>query len=294
MNWNRVINVFLLIFALLNIFLWRYQIQYEENRYTINQVRKDQLSTVLSNNGISSYVFLPEYYPTSQLELEAPSIDKNEISTSILGDDYTRGLKDGMEVHESNLGSITYYTDVKQSYIFYKGSGVKYLPKDLTSSAVDQVAKEFARDLFGKDVKMEITVRKNIKDSEEEAGYQLEMNEIFRDKIIFQTFIKLRITRQGIMEALAVRYKPLDYYGNNKNIYPYDEAIYSLIYYMKENETQDIEGEGHISDVDIGYYIMDVDTRRYEYQVDPYYRIIFSDGSVYYINAYTNDVFESY
>jgi hypothetical protein len=45
-----------------------------------------------------------------------------------------------------------------------------------------------------------------------------------------------------------------------------------------------------ISNIDIGYYLVDVDKRKYEYQLDPYYRIVFKDGDTYYINAYTNDI----
>ncbi len=86
----------------------------------------------------------------------------------------------------------------------------------------------------------------------------------------------------------------MGYVGENRNIYPFDEAMYSLMYYLEDDLEKMVVVDSvlkkTIKHIEIGYYLVDVDWRKYAFRLDPYYRIIFDDGETYYINAYTSDI----
>jgi len=298
MNWNKVINVLILLFAVINISLFAYKTNYESNRYILPEERANQVYSALYAKGIGIYEFIPQYYTKRQIELEAPIIDQEKIQKAILGDQVTITPGETLGEKISNgQESLTFYNGEQEGYIFYKSDKSSYISKDMTINNVEKVAFEFAKDLYGDDIDMEVTYRKIItedKDNGVEKGYRIEMNEIFKDDIIFQSYIKLYITEDGIKEALAVRFNPIDYVGSEKNVYPFDEVMYSLMYYLEDElEAMVIEDnvlKKLIKDIDIGYYLIDVDRRKYIYNMDPHYRIIFESGETYYINAYTNDI----
>jgi len=293
MNWNKVINVLILIFLVINILLFGWQKVNEDERYTLPDDREKQMQNVLRRNGIGIYLTIPEYFPMRQVELFAPKVDSDRIRRSMLGD-IVQSEIDAVTLGERIFNeneSLTFYVGEQDGYIFYKSVQSSYVPENMTKGEVDKVALEFAEAMFGENVDMEVTYRKSISTSPKD-GYRLELNERYKEDLIFQTFIKLDITPEGIKEALAVRYDPVDYIGPKKNIYPLDEVAYNLMYFL-EDELDTYVEKGlakFISNIDIGYYLVDVDKRKYEYQLDPYYRIVFKDGDTYYINAYTNDI----
>lgn len=292
MNWNKVLNVFILIFLMINIALFLYQGYYEEVRYTLSAEKEAQLSKVLNSNGISIYKLIPSFYPKSQLELKVPSDDRESIVERVLG------TKVSSRIEANGLGervftdteSLVFYVGTQLGLIYYTGTDDKYRPKNMTLSEIESVASAFSKELFGEDVEMVITAEKAT-----EGGYRIEMNEKFKDSIIFQSYIKLLITQNGIEEALATRFEPIGQVGQRKNIYPFDEIMYSLMYYLYDeihaSSDSDDKLKKIVRDIDIGYYLIDANVKDIVMQADPYYRVIFEDGDIYYINAYTNDIY---
>lgn len=285
--------MFILIFLLINIALYGFQNLSEEKRYEISNERIAQMSSVLNRNGLVLYSYiLPDYYPMNRLELEAPTADKEAMNRRIFGDEVPETRMENVPVRErlfTKDQSLTFYYGEQKGLVYYEGSSDKYIPKDLTISSVDDVAKAFAKDLFGDGVDMEITYRKTADNT-----YRIEMNEKYKERLILQSYIKMTISESGIEEALAIRYNPSEFIGTKENVYPFDEVVYSLMYYLEEESNSDepyIE-KRKIKDIDIGYYIIDQDMRKLLYQVEPYYRVIFDTGEIYYINAFTNSIYK--
>ena len=292
MNWNKVLNMFILIFLAINISLFLFQGYYEERRYTLSADKEVQLSKVLNSNGISIYKLIPSFYQTARLELKIPADNKEFIVERVLGKKVSSRIEaNGLgERFFTDQESLVFYVGEQLGLVYYSGVDEKYKPKNMTLSEVESVAKEFALELFGDEVKMVITAEKAT-----EGGYRIEMNEEYKDSIVLQSFIKMSITEDGIEEALAIRYEPLGYIGQRKNIYPFDEIMYSLMYYLYEeihslNQSED-KLKKIVRDIDIGYYLIDSSAKDFVMQADPYYRVIFEDGDIYYINAYTNDIY---
>lgn len=292
MNWSKLLTVMIMVFLVINILLFSYQRFYERNRYTLSKERESQLNSYVNSEGVVLYYVIPSYYPKSSLELNSPKMDKEAIAKRILGDVQESRLEDTSlaERRFNENESLTFYAGDQEGVIFYKSTNSSYIPKDMTIGSVDAIAMRFAKDLFGSEVDMVVTYRK-ANDPGTEEGYLIELNEQFKDTIIFQTYVKLKITKEGIKEAIGIRYEPIDFVGVKKNIYPFDEVIYSLMYYLKDDLAKiKVDPKKTIKDIDIGYYLIDVDQRKIVYQVEPYYRIIFNDGETYFINAYTNDI----
>lgn len=296
MNWNKVLNVFIIILVVVNLGLFGFDKYNEQFKYVLTNERVEQLTRVMNLKGVQYNGFLSgdvkNYYPMTSVELEAPSADKESIIKRILTDEVPETRMESMPVRErvfTETQSLTFFYGEDRGVVYYEGSGSHYQPKDMTIEAVDIVAKAFAKDMFGEDVVMTITDRKMSNDS-----FRIEMNEVFNDRIIFQTSIQLQITSEGIKEATAVRYKPLETVGNRESVYPLDEVMYNLIYYL-ENEEADQEGildKLEIRDIDLGYYIVDSNRNKLVYEVEPYYRFIFESGEIYYVNGFTNVIYK--
>lgn len=295
MNWNKVMNVFILLFLVLNVALFLYQWQYEDERYTLSSDRETMLTKILGREGVTIYNWIPKFEPMETIVLGEPVKDKERIIETIIGDQYT------IEPDEFNLGekvsdgeqTLIFYFGEQEGYIYYSSETGHYVPENLTKNSVEKVAKQFAEDLYGEDVVMETTLDTQIKDDNDvPLGYRIEMNEIYaRDqRQIFQSFIKLYVTEDGIQEALAVRYPPIELGSEVKDIHAFDVVMYNLMYYLSE-ELEELRSEGvtkTIKEIDVGYYLQDVDTKKLTYELEPHYRVVFIDGDTYYINAYTN------
>ena len=269
------------------------QKNYESERYIMSDSRADQVRKVLNEVGISIYTYIPGYYPQTQLRLESPTLDKDKIIQKILGDTYESRLDDDYFAERifNDQQELTFYMGDQKGMLYYKlKEGEKaYIPEDLTDASVRKVILQFAEDLFGEDTNMQPTYWKEI----EGAGYRIELNESYKGNLVLQSYIKLYITMDGIEEALAIRYKPIEFSGGKQNIYPFDEVIYNLMYYLEENNEIQVEGSGRgIRHIDIGYYVVDEGARNLTFRADPYYRVIFNDGDVYYINAYSNVIYK--
>lgn len=295
MNWNRVLNVFILIFIGINIALYGYQNHYEKERYYLSQERMDQLTSFINQHEAKLYTFIPKHYPKSSLKIEAPKLNKEEVFERVLGSRVTRRLNEEGEHITNEIASLDFYSGERKGMIYYSGGGASYIPENLTHESVEKQVAQFAKDLYGDEVNMQITNWKEDVDVNGNPGYRVELNENYHENIVFQNYIKCLVTQDGIIEALAIRYRPIEYLGQKRSIYPFDEVIYSLFYYLEDQGSSigtGTEEEWTIRDVDIGYYLIDADERNLVYQLDPYYRIIFGDGDIYYINAFTNGIYK--
>ncbi len=297
MNWNKVLNVFIVIFLVINVFLFFYHRQYATERYMLSESRYSQLQTVLESNGILLYKYMPTYTPMSMLVVNAPEKDREAIVANILGSKYDiKANSNGLgEVLSAGDESLTFYYGEQEGYVYYKSEGRHYIPENFTDDAIEKVAGQFAADIFGEDVDMEVTLNMPQKDVDGEVvGLRVEMNEkLGNNTSIFQTYIKLYITRDGVEEALAVRFTPVELENNEQKIHAFDTAMYNLMYFIKGEENSSETGEPlgrKINDIHLGYYIPDVDNKKLTYEVEPHYRIVFENGDTYYVNAYTNAI----
>lgn len=287
MNWNRIVNIFIAIFLMINIAIFSFSTYKNVQRYTLPADRATQLRSILFKNGYTLYTYVPQYFPMKKIVLEAPQLDEEKITEVIFaGEDVTRtfgtyGTR--YERYRSDQQELTFYKGVDFGKIDYTGTNSNYIPESFTKEAVEKVGKAFAEDITLSIPKLKLTISTKFNDY-----YLLEFNEVYKGEILFCSYVSLKVTAKGVEEASTLRYAPVEFKGKEAKLYPVDEVLYNFM-----SKVQPKEGELYsIKSLDLGYDLGRGDLEgNYYAQAVPYYRIkIDSREDYYYINAYTNEL----
>ena len=284
MNWNKILSVFIVIFLVINLGLYGVRSIRDQRSYTLSNNRTRQLETMMKQKGVTMYDYLPEFYPKAILELKSAEWKKEEILAKIFGGQdyrseitYQAALADS---YQNDRQQLAFYTGDHSGTLYYKGENERYVPDSSALSALEAKALLFVRDLVGDGKQFQVTNRQ-VKGSE----YLLDINGVFRGQIIFSSQFQVQIGEKGISEAIGHFYEPLEFDGAAQEIYAFDEVMYYFMNKMEEKGKKNII----IKDADIGYWILDSDTRQLTIEATPVYRLILEDGSIYYIDAYQNE-----
>ncbi len=283
MNWNKILNIFILIFFVANLGIFGISYFQAEKKYTISAEREEQLREILKNKGLALYTQLPTYYPMKTVTLKKPQADKEKIAKRILNE----GLFDrafGADLDSYSLGEqeLRFYKSTRNGEIYYKGKNQKYFPKDFTQKELERVSSILAEDLMLGIPDMEITYLKTY-----EEYSIIELHEVFKNKILFCNYVSIKVNKDGSIEASAKRYEPLEFSAEKQEIYSVDEILYSFAESIEKNASEMYS----ITDIDLGYEIGEEKINDSNGETaSPYYRIKLHNEFVYYVNAYTNEV----
>lgn len=283
MNWNKIINIFIVIFMIINFGIYYVSDSRNEQKYTLSHEREDQLRDILYQKGFALYTHVPSNYPMKKIVIQSAQINKDKIAEVIFDDEtYTRTFGTESEKYESTKQTLLFLKGSQKGIISYSGINEAYVPKNFTREEVEKVGKAFAEDITLSEAEFELTFSKAY-----DHYYVLEYNEIFKDQILFCNYVKLKVTEEGVSEARALRYVPSDFVDKKEKIFPVDEALYNFV------ESVNL-GEGElysIKSIDLGY---DLGINSLEEngtaEVIPYYRIKLHNEFVYFVNAYTNEL----
>lgn len=285
MNWNKVLSIFILLFLLLNGVLYFYREGQTLKRFTISGSRLNQLEKVMKEKGVAMYAFLPDYYPKAGLELKVAEWKKEEVLSRIFeGQDYQSEITMGAtlaDTYQSDTQLLSFYTGEHSGTLYYRGRNARYIPESLTLQAMEKKALQFVKDLTGNSFDFQVTNRKS-----QDGGYLLDINGVYRNEIIFSSYFQIRIDAEGVREAAGKFYEPIDWIGEPRDIYAFDEVMYYFMNTMEEKGEKGII----IKDADVGYFILDPHSGQLTTESVPVYRIILEgDERLFYIDAYQNE-----
>lgn len=288
MNWNRVLSIFILIFAGLNVFLYFWINWRNTEQFTLSEERRHQLQTIMEKKGVNLYSEIPDFYPMAKLDLRVVDISHEKaVKTVFKKAPYTFGIEyKGLvaDSYRSKGQSLIFYSGDKKGTIYYKADEPSYVPDSLALKSFEKTALQFATDLLADKADFAITYRRD-----KLKGYRFEMNQLFRDKPIFSSYLRVEIEQDGIKEVLATYYEPIDYQGEPRHLVPFDEVVYHFIDYLATNGEQQVT----IKDADVGYYVYDPKRKQLQIEATPVYRFILDDDSRYYVDAYENTIIEN-
>lgn len=283
MNWQKVINIFIVIFIVINLIMIGINKEIDNRRYNLSNERKNQLSNILSIKGFSLYDHIPGFFPMKKIILNPPSVDKEKIAKAMFKDqEYVISFTANGEVYKTEDQEIEFMKGDKKGQIIYRGETGEYKPNSLESEEVKKTGKKFAEEITLSVPKLELTFIKQVDDF-----FILEFNEVYKGEILFCSYVHMKISANGVEEAVAIRYAPESFKGEEQKLYPIDEALYNFL-----SKVHPDEGERYyIKGIDIGY---NLGTQGNELNIlveaVPYYRIKLDNGLTFYINAYTNEL----
>ncbi len=286
MNLQKMLNVFILIFLIVNVGLYFFIDWQDKDEYILSEERKDLLADVLDKENILLYKEPIDYYPRPELNVHQPVQLEKGLMEKMLGDDLGKmTIADESYAYEMGTEKLIFDHSNEKKPVFYSASEPTYVPKVYTKEGYDEIVKTFVEDFTLGEGQYVLTDDRKLED---ENAYIYYFNEQFEGELIFSNEVVVKVVeKSGITEARAIRYEPYGYDDAVRELYGVDEAIYSLI----AEVDKDPEEQWKITDIDIGYYIGQDDSNDiYNMSIEPYYRIKLSTGVTFFINAYTNEL----
>lgn len=294
MNLQKMLNVFILIFIILNIGLFSYNTYNDSVKYTLSNARVDLLRETLANKGVLLYSIYPtKYYPMSKLVIREPEHNESELISKLFGEESVSGLSD--EEHRYGNGTNgqeeTLILKVKKKerkgLVIYNNMAPDIITSNIRNPLeVQQLVDPFVETITLGNGKFEL-----VDERSNEVNAMFEYNERFEDQLLFCNEVIVRVSELdggfGITEATSIRYTPLYFSEEQYQIYPADEVLYKFLMYVEEEGLSDIR----ITNVEIGYLLGPDGLRNLKSdEIDPYYRIRTGDGQEFYVNAFTNEL----
>ncbi|MDF1616445.1 hypothetical protein [Petrocella sp. FN5] len=284
MNMQKMLNGFIIIFLVINVGLFLFIYQRENTRYTLSSERVIQLENILEKNNIYLLDHLPNFYPKSRLRVSMPIDMEKELVEGFFLDEAVRFIiSANAHTHETSRERLTFDQVNEKGRVFYGSSEPTFVPKNLLDHEKIKTASQFVKEMTQSKGKFELTDQR---DGDDFSIYYY--NERFLGELIFSNETVVRIEKEGITEARAIRYVPQGFVGSPLEIFPADEALYKFMNYIRAFEETSIM----ITDLDLGYAIGQSTLENVIWiEIEPYYRIKLSTGQTYFINAYTNEIY---
>lgn len=289
MQIQKMLNVLILIFLVINVGLFFYLRQAEESEYTLTNARIEQVKNILEDRGIILSTDIPTaFYPMARLIIEQPEHLEKELETRFFGDEASVRYSDGenrVTGPSDNGGILKFLTGDEDGRIIYINETPVYTVGDFGSIIeLRNTANGFVKDLTLDSGDYEITDERL---NEEKSFYFFYFNESYEDALLFCNEVRLKMEEKGITEATSIRYIPRFFDEEAMEIYPADHMLYEFMGYLGDEGMTDVE----IRDIDLGYHLgPDGLGNQLTAEIEPYYRVRIGTGQTFYINAYTNDI----
>lgn len=298
MHIQKMLNVLIVIFLIMNIGLFFYTQQRNEVRYTLSEARRTQATDVLALNGVDIYAHLPDFYPRPKLLVTTSNTNHTTIEKELIGQFFNGQPEfqpsDGVDrysdshTQETETLSLKFRKNEQKGLIIYESSEPTYTITNYNNEIERlDTARDFVKDFTLSKGNYEMTDQR---DGEDKNGLfsQFVFNERYDGEIIFSNETKVRIEESGITQATSIRYEPYGYTDEIYDIVPPDEAIYKFMLYVMDEELKEVR----ITSVEIGYLLGPDVLEAISVEIEPYYRIRIGSGQTYYINAYSNEILD--
>lgn len=261
---------------------------YETNikKYQLSSVDENRIREILSDDNIIVYRVLPNYYPLPQLKMQKYDFDVQKIVKQVFNEDYKKAyLKNKTTYTNKDETEFIEFYEAERK-IKYQNEEGKFDIDNYKKEEAQKIAMKFANWIIDEEYEL-----KPVTPQLDRDGYFIfNFYEVYKDYDIYSSYISVKVTEKGVTEAEIVRYKPIKFHGNKREIYPIDEVLINVLGYINEH----IEGRPVIIDyIGIGYYI-DKQTMGNVSIANPYYIIILNhaegETQIIHVDAYTNEI----
>lgn len=284
MNWQRALNVFIGIFLLINLVLFVY-IQHEvDARHQVDPEAKRQLHAILAENDMKLEDFLPDFYPMAELEFLMPEVDREAVLASVFSMESYKPAPNQTSAfrYVSDKQELIFHTGNSRGLVTYSAQKPVFVPSDYSEATMTATAEAFAKVLMAEKVELVLT---DVRPSGDGSFHILEFNERYKGSLLFSNYVIVKIDRNGVQEAKAMRYQPTGIGSPKEQVVPADQVLYKFMAkYGKPGMA--------ITALDLGYDLKtgEIATGN-KVTLIPYYRIKTDSGAFYYVGAYDNRIY---
>jgi hypothetical protein len=266
-----------------------YLIYNERSQWRVTDAEVRAIRSVLSKNNIDFYDYsIRDYRPKKQLLVEYRALTDEQIislffdsSNVTVTDEFdARIFRQGNKIVEVRRDMVIFYLTEINDY--------PYAPDDAFTGAICEVFIDLLDSLSpGLNLKRDF-----LNTTDEYNRGVIEYTTEYKDTRIHSSSVRFYVTLDGIEEIIMSLYDPIDFIGEEREIYSYDEALFRLMFRLKSDHggyagerdnirIQDMKlvyaGDG-TSDSFAPYY-------RFHIRLDPNSPV---QPHPYLINAYTN------
>ncbi len=273
MNSKKILNSLIIIFIFMNIAFFILNIFYYKDMNRISSDRVKTLKEVLKKHNISLNADLPEHNKMKVIYFSKPK-DREEILVEKLFDDRKSSYIEGVHKHSNDNETLVFNKITEEGRFFYSANEPSYKKEDKN-----------LLNKFLSDFKVDNENYKLFSEIKRDGATLYFFNEQYEEFTIFSNEIVVKIDENGIKEATGIRYTPIKFDDNIKELIPIDEALYRLVFEINFKENL------NINDISVGYYVnLEQVGNGYRFPVYPYYQIIMDNGVKYYINAFNGQI----
>lgn len=288
MNWSFTKTVFIILLLALNLGLGIIRLETSKSKYTLSEKVEDNIRNILSIYDYQLYTFLPDsFYPMKIAKATQRSIDKDQVANHFFGSN--------TEFKKSTEGNKDIYFTDENTYVeVYRNGRVNYY------WTFDKESEELADGIINKDEAYKIVskfmlkvfkgdrIYKAVSYDKEDNIFKYEYYNTLRGQYLFNDYIKINVYQDHLEAEMWGMNVSLSS-DKEKQILPIDEVLFNFV---KKVTNENLE-EKYISDIQIGYYALNDEVMiKGEVSEYPYYKISVKYDADYYIDAYTNEIYD--
>ena len=291
MNWDKVQNIFIATFLILNIVLWCYN----RTEAVTDDISKDQKQRIIKilndNNIIVEDKCFPSIRTMQKLKVEPYKINEKKLVNNIFGitnipfrviDEGSQFSKDGKTINIYNQG-------INNGLIKYKNnSPCEFIIDFDIKKAIDTAEKFIDTIGVNEDAKWKLSYYTVL--NEEDPTYSINYYQVYNNYPIFNSYIELQITNKGVIYAEIKRLTPKKINGIKNNLGTIDYVLCLLLDEIKTNSNDNNNSIYNISSIELGYDKKNNEIKKNSSDILPYYKILLKvngEYKEYYINALT-------
>lgn len=289
MRWNKALNGLLIIFIVLNVALGWMNYNRFNRFYRISDERIETIKGILAQRQIQVKADLPTLFmPRSSIWIEPMQITttlRDQLVNRVFGKE-REGVTITNETSSEYGKNALIYRQEEAELAFYKTfltyrNGAKQQEEGvLSQKQASKFAKAFVKQLNLEDYLKEVKIDYR----SESYGMEVTYYEVYRGLPIFDSFVKMKISPQGVFEAEVRCLEVTDKVSLTKPLYPIDQVLFALQKPIEENKAYVIES------VELGYRLNYTEgVHILSEEATPMYKITIEGLSdPIFVNAYTN------
>ncbi|WP_353893254.1 two-component system regulatory protein YycI [Proteinivorax hydrogeniformans] len=281
MDWSKAKSIFIVVFALLNIFLavqiW---MQSPGAGFSTTPEEVDKVRNFLNNSGIEVQTDIPDRVEYKNfLDVRGEPISQNVIKNQFFDEDEEIDIENYSDEYVDFSGETGRVIKKSDGRIVYESH--RFRPPGnnlLTEKDALKVFEDFHKQGLSIPDDARLT---NIEEFQNNR-FRIEYHQVYRRQRVDTSYITMVVGASGVESYEKYWVNPLGYSGGEYLVIPSTGALMRLVDYVAKGD------EVVVTDISLSYYSEPISAG--QWQVAPVWAITIQDVGNLYLNAYTGEL----